>query len=248
MIAYDFHIHSCLSPAADDEMTPVKIIDQAVANGLDIIAITDTNSARNAAAAAEYAEGKIAFVPGIEVESSEEVHVVCLFPDVYSVSRMQRIVAANMYDKENRPEKFGNQLIVDEYDEHVDTEKRMLRYRTKMTIEEIFYAARQMGGAAFYAHLEQKAYSVLSVLGMIPQRPQPKAIEYTNNAAGRAMFEKKGDFGRLVFFNSDAFSLSQISTRENAGDLEAVAADLAGASGGITARAFIDWLREQPGI
>lgn len=249
MISYDLHIHSCLSPAADDGMTPKKIIDRAVENGLDIIAIADSNSARNITAAAELAEDRIAFVPGIEVESSEEVHVLCLFPDLASVNRMQRIVNANLWDKPNKPEKFGRQLVVDEDDVKIGEEKQLLRFPTKMTIEEIFYAARQMGGAAVYAHLEQKAYSVLSILGTIPARPEPKAVEYTNNEKGRKFFESRKDSIRKpAFFNSDAYRLEDINTRENSADLEELGAQIRGEDGRVTARAFIDWLREQPGI
>ncbi len=249
MISYDLHVHSCLSPAADEEMTPKRVIDRAVENGLDIIAIADTNSARNIIAASEVAEGRIAFVPAIEVESSEEVHVLCLFPDLASLNRMERIVNANMYDKPNKPEKFGSQLIVDEDDIRIGEEKRLLRFPTKMTIEEIFYAARQMNGAAVYAHLEQKAYSVLSILGTIPARPEPRAVEYTNSEKGKKFCESRKDsIQKPAFFNSDAYRLDDINTKENSADLEELGAQIRGEDGRVTARAFIDWLREQPGI
>lgn len=248
MITYDLHIHSCLSPAADDDMTPKRIVDKAVENGLDIIAIADSNSSKNVAAASKYAEGRIAFVPGIEIESAEEVHVVCLFPDLVSMNRMQRIVSMNMHNKPNKPNKFGNQLIVDEWDD-VEEEYKMLRFPTRMTIEEIFYAARQMGGAAFYAHLEQKAYSVISVLGMIPDRPEPKAVEYTNNEAGARFCSKRGSsIDKLAFYNSDAYKLSEINTKDNSKDLEELGAEIRDENGDITAGAFIDWFRQQPGI
>lgn len=248
MIAYDLHIHSCLSPAASDDMTPKNIIDKAVENGLDIIAVADSNSMKNLAATAQLAEGRIAFVPAIEVESSEEVHVVCLFPDMIAATRMQRIVAMNLHNKKNKPKKFGNQFIVDE-DGDIEVEEQLLRFPTKMTIEEIFYAAKQMGGAAFYAHLEQKAYSVLSVLGTIPARPEPKAVEYTNNEAGRKFLEKKGPAtDKLIFFNSDANTLSEINTRDTSADLEELGADIRDEDGKVTAKAFINWLRQQPGV
>lgn len=249
MIAYDLHIHSCLSPAADDEMTPAALIDRAVANGLDLIALTDTNSARNIEAAMEYAEDRIALVPGVEVEAAEEVKVVCLFPDLQGINRMQRIVSMNLTDKPNKPNKFGNQILVDEFGDVIGTEDRLLQFPTKMNIEEVFYAARQMGGAAFYAHLENKASSVLSVLGMIPASPAPKAVECTNNAAGQAFYEKKARaLEKITFFNSDAYRLADINTADNAQDLEALGADIRRADGTVSPRKFIDWLRAQPGI
>ncbi|MDO4870015.1 MAG: PHP domain-containing protein [Bacillota bacterium] len=248
MIAYDLHIHSCLTARADNDMTPQAIIDKAVENGLDIIALTDHNSMRNVGVASELARDRIAFLPGVEVESSEEVNVVCVFPDMRSAVRMQKIVQANLHDKKNKPAKFGHQYIVDE-DGDIDEEDKLLSFPTKMTIEEIFYAARQMGGAAFYATLDQKAYSVVSVLGTIPKRPEPKAIEYTNSEAGKRFLEKKGKaIDKPVFFNSNAHRLADINTRENSADLEELGADIRDEAGNVTAEAFIDWLRAQPGI
>lgn len=249
MITYDLHVHTCLSPCADDNMTPVKVIDKAVENGLDVVAITDHNTIDNLAVAAEYAEGKIAFVPGIEVESAEEVHVVCLFPDMISAERMARCVRENMHTRYNNAKKFGNQNIVDENDKVVDTEEKMLRFPTKMTIEEIFYVAKQMHGVAFYAHVESKGYSVLSVLGALPARPQAKALEFTNNEKGRAFAEKQGNrYKKLFIYSSDAHRLEDINTKENSVDLEEFADVIRDENGAVTAQGVIDWIRSYDGV
>lgn len=249
MITYDLHVHTCLSPCADDDMTPVKVIDKAIENGLDAIAITDHNSIDNLEVAAEYAEGKIAFIPGIEVESSEEVHVVCLFPDMISVNRMARVVRENMHSRSNKPKKLGNQLIVDEDGRVTGTEEKMLRFPTKMTVEEIFYVAKQMKGVAFYAHVESKAYSVLSVLGALPSRPKAKAIEFTNNDKGKAFAEERGGrYNKLHLFSSDAHRLADINTKENSVDVEEFAEFIRNEEGKVTAQGFIDWIRSYDGV
>lgn len=249
MITYDLHVHTCLSPCADDDMTPVRVIDKAVENGLDAIAITDHNSGDNLAVAAEYAEGKIAFVPGVEVESSEGVHVICLFPDMNSADRMLRVVRENMHSRNNKAKKFGNQYVVDKNNKVVDTEERMLRFPTKMTVEEIFYVAKQMHGVAFYAHVENKAYGVLPVLGALPARPIAKALEFTNNDEGKNFAQKQGKrYKKLFLYSSDAHHLSDINTRENSMNIEEFADIVRDENGEVTAQGIIDWIRSYDGV
>lgn len=249
MITYDLHVHTCLSPDADDSMTPVKVVDKAIENGLDMVAITDHNSITNARAAWEYAYDKdITVIPGIEVCSSEEVHVVCLFPDILSASRMARVVTENMYDKNNKPKTFGRQIVMDEFDDVIEEEPKLLLFSTKMTIEEIFYVARQMNGVALYAHMDDKASSVLAVLGRIPGRPEPKGFEYTNNEAGRKLAGERADEGKFRLFSSNAHSLDKINTSENSEDIEAAAGDIRDADGCVSGTKFIEWLRSYEGI
>ncbi|MDO4833572.1 MAG: PHP domain-containing protein [Bacillota bacterium] len=253
MITYDLHVHSCLSADADDDMTPVKVIDRAIANGLDIVAITDHNSIENLQAANDYLKyelgGGITFIPGIEVESAEEVHLVCLFPDIFSAIRMGTIVGKNLHDMRNKPKKLGHQYVCDEFGEVVYEDDKLLRFPTKMTIEEILFAARQMKGVAFYAHLESKAYSVLSVLGSLPVFPQAKALEFTNSDKGRAFAQKQREkYDKFYLFSSDAHSLDGINTKENSEDLEEYADAFRDDEGNISADRFIGWLRSFEGV
>lgn len=253
MITYDLHVHTCLSADADDNMTPVKVIDRAIANGLDIVAITDHNSIENLQAAYDYLkyelDGGITFIPGIEVESAEEVHLICLFPDMPSAIRMGTIVGKNLHDKQNKPKKLGHQYICDEFDQVAFEDEKLLRFPTKMTIEEIIFAAKQMNGVAFYAHLESKAYSVLSVLGALPVFPQAKALEFTSNEKGRALAEKlRAKYDKLYLFSSDAHSLDSIHAKADSEDLEEYGDAIRDEDGNITAAGFIRWLRSFEGV
>ena len=80
-LTYDLHLHSCFSPCGDGDMTPANIAGMAALNGLEVVALTDHNTARNCPAFLKWTEhyGLIG-IPGMELCTSEEVHVVCLFP------------------------------------------------------------------------------------------------------------------------------------------------------------------------
>ena len=133
---YDMHIHSALSPCAEEEMTPNNIVNMAVLNGLDIIAVTDHNSAGNLQAFKECSDRKgIVFVPGIEVESAEEVHIVCLFADVESACMMGDEVRKNLLPAENKPDIFGTQLFFDSDDNVTGQEDQMLLFASGLRLQ-----------------------------------------------------------------------------------------------------------------
>ena len=107
---YDLHIHSALSPCGDMDMTPNNIVNMSIIKGLDIIAVSDHNSVGNVRSCLKVAErSDLVVVPAMEVETSEEVHVLCLFPDIESAEKMAEQVYAALGDIKNRPEIFGDQ-------------------------------------------------------------------------------------------------------------------------------------------
>ncbi|HDZ84616.1 MAG TPA: PHP domain-containing protein, partial [Nitrospirae bacterium] len=73
----DLHIHTCLSPCADLNMSPLAVVNAAAEKGIDIIAVTDHNSAENVLAAQRAALDKdITVLAGMEIASSEEAHII----------------------------------------------------------------------------------------------------------------------------------------------------------------------------
>ena len=119
--SYDLHIHTCLSPCGDDQMTPPNIANMATLLGLDLIAITDHNTTRNAAAVMEAAKLfhlPLTVIPGIEVTTAEEIHVVCLFPTLPDAQAAGEETEASLLPVENNPEIFGQQLIMGPQEEH----------------------------------------------------------------------------------------------------------------------------------
>ncbi|RCX08168.1 hypothetical protein DFR58_1459 [Anaerobacterium chartisolvens] len=222
MKAYtDLHIHSALSPCAENDMTPNNIVSMAVIKGLDIIAITDHNSAENCTAAIKAAAGRILVVPGMELETKEEVHILCLFPSADSAMEMQKIVYSRLPPIKNRTDIFGQQLIMDENDSVLRHEERMLITAADLGIDEAFDIAERLGGALIPAHIDRSSYSILSNLGMIPEHLDFKYLEISANCSVNEFILKNTNMDRYTLIkSSDAHSLGNIMERESSVELE----------------------------
>lgn len=165
----DFHIHTLLSPCAEIEMTPHHIVMRAAQYGVDAVAITDHNASANAAAAIKAAERYgIKVFPGMEAECREEAHIVVLFDTLEQLAAWQKIVDANMSGIKNNAERFGAQFVVDDDDNFVAEEERLLLGPLKLSAEEIIQTVNSMGGIAIAAHVDRPAYSLLMQLGFLP--------------------------------------------------------------------------------
>lgn len=210
---YDFHIHSALSPCGDNDMTPNNLINMSIIKGLDAVALTDHNACENVRAAAAVAGDKIIFIPGMEVETSEEVHIVTLFPTADAAEEMQRILTDSSPYILNRPEIFGNQYIIDENDEICGEIDRMLVTASGLDIYTVVAAAKDLGGIAYPAHIDRESYSVLSNLGFIPPDLDISAVEITEKS--RAALEGEYSNRYNIITSSDAHYLWDISERNH---------------------------------
>lgn len=237
---YDFHIHSALSPCAEEEMTPNNIVNMAVLAGLDLIAVTDHNSAGNLAAIEKCAQGKpLVLIPGIEVESAEEVHISCLFADVEAAGEMERLVKKKLLPVPNQEDIFGPQYLMDWQDHIVGKEKQLLLVSADLTVEEVFAAARGLSGCAYFSHVDRNAYSVLSVLGTFPAGLRTGVAEVTDSEEGRAFAaERKELKDKTLLYGTDSHRLACMSRGENAIELP-VSKDK------LTARDVINWINEK---
>ena len=210
---YDFHIHSALSPCGDNDMTPNNLINMSIIKGLDAVALTDHNACENVRAAAAVAGDKIIFIPGMEVETSEEVHIVTLFPTADAAEEMQRILVDSSPFIPNRPEIFGNQYIMDENDEICGEIDRMLVTASGLDIYTVVAAAKDLGGIAYPAHIDRESYSVLSNLGFIPPDLDISAVEITEKS--RTALEGEYSNRYNIITSSDAHYLWDISERNH---------------------------------
>ncbi len=211
-IYYDFHIHSCLSPCGDNEMTPNNIVNMAVLSGLSAIALTDHNTCGNCAATAEVAkQAGLTFVAGMELCTAEEIHVVCLFPTVEAAQRFEReAVAPARPPIQNRPDIFGEQILCDAEDEAVGTESVLLTTATAIGIDEVADRVRAYGGTAFPAHIDRPSYSVIASLGTLPPLPFA-AVEISDSGDVQALKAEHSEIGdKPLLRNSDAHYLENI--------------------------------------
>jgi len=177
-INYDLHLHTALSPCALEEMTPNNLVNMSLISGLDVIAVTDHNSCENVAAVMKVAEGTgLIVIPGLEVETMEEIHVVCLFETIEQANQLQDDVYRHLPPRRNNAKIFGEQLLLDESDEEVGRVDRLLSFATGISIDQLVDKVRSIGGVCIPAHVDRPSYSIISNLGMLPEHLSLPVLE-----------------------------------------------------------------------
>lgn len=203
-LSYDLHMHSGLSPCGCEDMTPNNIVNMACLLGLDVIAVSDHNSAKNLPAIFRVAgEAGLTVVPAIEACTAEEVHMLCLFETLEGVLAFGEEIYRYLPEIQNVPEIYGEQLILNELDEPVGEEPRLLINALTLGIEKVIPLAREYGGEAIPAHANKNANSIVANLGFIPPEYGFQCIEL-NPMDQSFPFE-----GRRIT-DSDAHYLEQI--------------------------------------
>ena len=166
---YDLHIHSCLSPCGDDDMTPANIAGMAAVKGLDVITLTDHNSCKNCPAILKHGEEYgITVIPGMELTTAEEVHVVCLFPALGDAMAFDGYVYEHLLPIKNREDIFGKQQIMDADDQVTGNVERLLIGATDISFDQVFGLVESYRGIAYPAHIDKSTTSLLSNLGFVP--------------------------------------------------------------------------------
>ncbi|MEG0766770.1 MAG: PHP domain-containing protein [Clostridia bacterium] len=206
--ATDLHLHSCLSPCAEDEMTPNNLVNMAWLKGLELIAVTDHNSARNLPACWEVAQARdVALLPGLEVTTREDVHCLCYFPTVEEALAFSAKIHPLLGDMPNVPRVFGNQLVLNAEDEQIAVEPMLLIQALSLTLAETVSLADAMGGLAVPAHINRGANGLLINLGILPEKAGFAALELSPNAP--APLCDLGD--HKILYASDAHRLEDIA-------------------------------------
>ncbi|MBD3413126.1 MAG: PHP domain-containing protein [Candidatus Aminicenantes bacterium] len=176
-IKADFHIHTCLSPCADLEMSPQNIASQAKTENIDLLGICDHNSAENVSALKKAANKfKIQVLPGIEVTTQEEIHILALFNKTSSAFELQEIIYQNL-PGENDEETFGMQVVVNEKGEVLHFNKHLLIGATSLSLEKTVHLIHSLDGLAIAAHIDRPTFSIISQLGFIPDSIEIDALE-----------------------------------------------------------------------
>ncbi len=208
---YDLHMHSCLSPCADDDMTPANIAGMASLCGLQLIALTDHNSCGNCAAFLQACrQYGIVGVPGMELTTSEEVHLVCLFPNMERAAEFEAKVRECRFPIRNKPQVFGNQFYMDAEDNVLREEPDLLITATMLSLEEGTALALACGGAAFPAHIDRPSNGIIGILGALPERPYFPTLEL-NDPENREQYAKEYHLeGRRLLCSSDAHRLESM--------------------------------------
>ena len=207
----DLHVHTCLSPCADLEMYPSAVVEKSIAEKLDIIAICDHNASENMQFVLRLAEGKsLTILPGIEITSSEEVHLLALFDTLDDLKKIQDIIYDHLSGT-NREEVFGCQAIVNDLDEVEGFNDKFLLGATKLPLLDIIHLIHSFGGLAIASHIDRESFSIISQLGFIDQDIPLDALEITRQTGIRGARIKYPELARFPFIeSSDAHFIKDI--------------------------------------
>jgi len=207
----DLHIHTCLSPCAELSMGPKAIVDQAIQHGLDMIGISDHNSSENAPAVMEAAQHKnLRVLPGMEVTSKEEVHILAVFDSVDKAFQLQEIVYEHLHG-ENDAEAFGLQVVVNEDHDVLGFNKRLLAGATELSVEQVVDSISALEGLVIAAHVDRETFGILGQLGFVPEKLHLDALELSRNTSPEEARRRFPEYADYAFVrSSDAHSAADI--------------------------------------
>lgn len=198
----ELHIHTVLSPCAGVEMIPPLIVQTALTNGLNLIAITDHNASDNVPAVIKAAEGEdLTVLPGMELQTKEDVHVLCLFDTLDQLAELQTLVDQNLPDIKNNIEYFGEQFVVDHSGEFVERKEQLLITGTSLSFEKAYHIVTDLGGLFIPAHVNRQIFGLIYHLGFVPPDLPIDALEISRHITP--------DQARKEFPQIDAYRLIQ---------------------------------------
>lgn len=214
-IYYDFHIHTNLSPCGDSLNTPNNIVNMAKIKGLDVIAITDHNSVGNVLPCMKVGEREgIVVIPGMELTTSEEIHVVCLFENIEDALSFGEYVKNHQTFVKNNEKIFGEQIYYNEVDEEVGRESRLLIMATDIGIYQLKDIVKKFNGIIYPAHIDRESNGIIGVLGEVPSDLQFNVIELSINDSEEVLNNKKEKYsGYNIVYSSDAHNIVYIAER-----------------------------------
>ena len=213
---YDLHIHSCLSPCGDDDMTPENIAGMAALKGLGIVALTDHNSCKTVPHFSRHAKNGIIPVAGAEITTCEDVHTVVLFESLCGAMEFDKMLFGKRNLIKNRPDIFGRQIIYGENDEPFWEEEFLSLNATSLSIEQTAEFAKEFGGICYPAHIDREANGIISALGVFPEKPDFRCVEYHDKEARAPLSGNSGVLRKKqIVVSSDAHYLWDINEAEN---------------------------------
>ncbi|MEW6672245.1 MAG: PHP domain-containing protein [Thermodesulfobacteriota bacterium] len=207
----DLHIHTCLSPCAELDMFPRAIIEKSVAEQIDVIAVCDHNASENAAHVIKLSQGKpVTVLPGMEISTLEEAHLLALFDDLESLDRLQAVIYEHLFGV-NQEEIFGCQAIVNDRDEVEGINDHLLIGAVALPLQDVIERIHRLGGLAVASHIDRPSFSVISQLGFIDPSMRFDALEVSHAMGiGRArrQYPELASFAMIT--SSDAHAIRDV--------------------------------------
>lgn len=208
---YDLHLHSCLSPCGDDESTPCNLAGMLSLSEIDVAALTDHNTTDNCptffSACEEYG---IIPIAGMELTTSEDIHVVCLFETLACGMAFGREIEKRRCKIKNRPDIFGRQQVLGAEDAFIREEEDFLLGATDISLEDVPDLVSRFGGVSFPAHIDRDASGVIAVLGTFPETPHFSVAELHDGTREEEYRARYGLADMRILSSSDAHRLENI--------------------------------------
>jgi PHP family Zn ribbon phosphoesterase len=180
----ELHLHTVVSPCAAVEMIPPLIVREALNQGINLIAVTDHNTNANVGAVQRAAAGTdLSVLPGMELQTREEVHLLCLFDTLGQSAAWQALIEARLPPLENNIEYFGEQFVVDETGEFIRRETQLLLTSAHITLSEAVTEVTGLGGLAIPAHVDRSSFSLMANLGFVPADVHFEALEISRHVS-----------------------------------------------------------------
>lgn len=210
---YDLHIHSVLSPCSDDEMTVNNIVNMSLIKELDLIAITDHNSMKQLEVFRKVAKDKINILLGTEIQSNDGIHILAYFHPDYDITKVQNYLDQYLIEEENNIEYYGNQYILNENDEIIDQEKRLLISSINRSAKQVIEDIHNMGGKVILAHVYRK-YGYIQKYRSLDFSLDFDGVEVVKENYERLLNEYPELKDKIILCNSDAHYLGMINEPE----------------------------------
>ena len=209
----ELHVHTVLSPCAEVEMIPPLIVEEALARGIEIIAITDHNATANIEAVQKAAaRTNLVVLAGMELQSIEEVHSLCLFESVELAKEFQGYVSRALPQIKNQPEHFGEQFVVDETGEFIRREDQLLLVSASLALNQAWKLVDELGGLFIPAHVNRKAFGLFENLGFLPLDIPLPTVEISRHLNSRdAVTQFPQLAGRQLVKGGDAHRLEELA-------------------------------------
>ncbi len=178
----ELHSHTVLSPCAEVEMIPPLIVQTAIEKGINLLVVTDHNASANVIAVQKAAQDTgLIVLPGMELQTREEVHLLCLVDTLDQLEAWQSVVNEHLPPLENNIEYFGEQFVVDEAGEFIRRETQLLLTSADLSLDEAIEAVNSIEGLAIPAHVDRKANGLLEILGFVPADTPIEALEISRH-------------------------------------------------------------------
>jgi len=239
-IRAELHVHTCLSPCAEVEMIPPLIVREAIERGIYLIAITDHNTTANIEGVMKAAEGSgLAVLPGMEVQTREEVHSLCLFDTLEQARAFDLWLRAGLPPMKNNPDYFGEQFVVDSTGDFIRREEQLLILSAEYGLEETYAKVQELGGLFIPAHVNRTAFGLLPVLGMVPPELPVEALEISRHMTAEKALQQFPHIARYPLLQGgDAHRLDELLGANKFTIAEPTVAELRLALAGKDGRSF----------